>query len=142
MDHSTIETTLKQSIDFSKIDRILDQGVIPVAVQEIRTKQVLILAYANRESIEYTLKHRIAAFWSTSRNKLWIKGEVSGAFLKVREVLINCEQNSLLYLVGLRGQGACHTKDSQGKFRISCFYRRLKDLDNLESIDHFGSGNV
>ena len=135
MDHSSIENTVKQSIDFSKIDRILDQGVIPVVVQEAMTKQILILAYANLDSLKYTLKHKIATFWSTSRNELWIKGRTSDAFLEVKEVLINCEQNSLLYIVNRRDQGACHTKNLQGKFRTSCFYRKLKSINKLEFID-------
>ena len=129
-----IENTVKQSIDFSKIDKVSKQGVVPVVAQEAISKQVLILAYANKEALEYTLKHKIAAFWSTSRNELWIKGETSRIFLDVKEILVNCEQNSLLYLVSSRNQGACHTKDSHGLFRTSCFYRRLKDIRELEFI--------
>ena len=129
-----IEETQKRSLDFGKIDGIVGQGVVPVVVQDIESRQVLILAYANQQALEYTWEHKVAAFWSTSRNALWIKGEVSGVSLEVKEILINCEQNSLLYLVSLRGEGACHTKGPDGKFRLSCFYRRLKNIDELEFL--------
>ena len=134
MKHTNIEDTFVQSLDFGKIDRISGQKIVPVIVQDIKSRQVLILAYANKQSLEYTWKHKIAAFWSTSRNALWIKGKTSGAFLEVKEVLVNCEQNSLLYLVNLKGQGACHTKGPEGKFRMSCFYRKLKNIDELEFL--------
>jgi phosphoribosyl-AMP cyclohydrolase len=69
----------------------------------------------------------VAAFWSTSRDELWVKGATSGDTLELVEVRVNCEQNSLLYLVKPLGQGACHTKGADGQARPSCYYRRIKD---------------
>jgi phosphoribosyl-AMP cyclohydrolase len=67
----------------------------------------------------------VAAFWSTSRDELWVKGATSGDTLQVVEVCVNCEQNSLLYLVRPLGAGACHTKTPDGQTRMSCYYRRI-----------------
>ena len=101
--------------------------MIPVAVQDTESGEVLLIGYANRTALDYTLENRVAAFWSTSRNELWIKGATSGDFLEIVEVRVNCEQNSLLYLVRPKGQGACHTKKKDGKSRLSCYYRRIRD---------------
>jgi phosphoribosyl-AMP cyclohydrolase len=125
---SEIEESLNLDLDFGKIEKIcntLDEiDVIPVAVQDIETKEVLIIAYVNYEALDYTMKNQIAAFWSTSRNQLWIKGESSGNILRVEEIRINCEQNSLLYLVKPK-DGACHTKDKSNRFRKTCYYRKI-----------------
>lgn len=116
-------------LDFDKLKKVAlaDASVIPVAVQDVDSKDVLIIAYVNEAALAYTLEHGIAAFWSTSRNELWIKGATSGDTLKVVEVRVNCEQNSLLYIVKLLGTGACHTRDANGQTRASCYYRRLQD---------------
>jgi phosphoribosyl-AMP cyclohydrolase len=85
-----------------------------------------VVAYANQQALEKTLETGIATFWSTSRNELWIKGATSGDMLKIDEVRVNCEQNSLLYLVRMMGGGVCHTKDAEGKTRPTCYYRVIK----------------
>ena len=72
----------------------------------------------------------MATFWSSSRNELWIKGKTSGDYLEIVEVRVNCEQNSILYRVRPKGQGACHVKDEQGIARKGCYYRRA--LNNKE----------
>jgi phosphoribosyl-AMP cyclohydrolase len=115
-------------LDFEKLHKVgqAREAVLPVAVQDADTKEVLVIAYANETALNYTLKHGIAAFWSTSRDELWVKGATSGDTLQIVEVRVNCEQNSLLYLVKPLGQGACHTKVDD-KARPSCYYRRLKD---------------
>jgi len=105
-----------------------------VAVQDADSKEVLLVAYANEAALAYTLEHGVAAFWSTSREELWIKGATSGDTLALVEVRVNCEQNSLLYLVRPLGQGACHTKGAGGKSRPSCYYRRLQN-GRLEFVD-------
>lgn len=105
-------------------------GLIPVAVQESGTGQILMIASANREAFEYSLKHRKAAFWSTSRKELWIKGMTSGNTLHLDEILVDCDQDALVYKVTLDGDGACHTKGRDGVHRTSCFYRSL----NMNSI--------
>lgn len=80
--------------------------------------QVLILAYANEEALRETRRRRVCVLWSTSRHKLWVKGETSGDYLDLVTVLVNCEQNSLLYLVRPRRTGACHTRDHRGPSHI------------------------
>lgn len=113
-------------LDFDKIQQIVKKvhGVIPVAVQDINTKEVILIAYTNQEGFEKSIQTGIATFWSTSRNELWVKGETSGNTYELKEVYVNCEQNSLLYLVNPKGEGICHTHNSKGKAR-NCFYRRL-----------------
>ena len=116
-------------LDFHKLAKVAQTGVsvLPVVVQDAETREVLILAYANDLALRHSLEHGVAAFWSTSRNELWVKGATSGDTLQLVEVRVNCEQNSLVYLVKPLGKGACHTKDVDGKTRASCYYRRIKD---------------
>ncbi len=112
------------------------QTLIPVVTQDAHTLQVLILAFANQEAFEETIKSGLATFWSRSRKTLWKKGETSGDMLKIEEIRINCEQNSLLYLVTPQGKGACHAKKTDGTPYLSCYYRRLKsDGSGLEIIE-------
>ena len=116
------------TLDFGKLQAI-GRGraaVIPVAVQDADSGEVLIIAYANQEALDYTLRHGVAAFWSTSRDELWVKGATSGDTLELVEARVNCEQNSLLYLVRPLGEGACHTKDADGRARAGCYYRRVE----------------
>lgn len=123
-----IETGGDLLLDFDKIEEVAGgEPVVPVAVQDADTREVLIVAYANEAALRHTLEHGIATFWSTSRNELWIKGATSGDTLEIVEVRVNCEQNSLLYLVRPKGSGACHTKGADGKSRSSCYYRRIVD---------------
>ncbi len=129
---SLLEEGAELTLDFSKLQAIGrgDAAVIPVAVQDFDSKEVLIVAYANQEALAYTLAYGVAAFWSTSRNELWVKGATSGDTLELVDVRVNCEQNSLLYLVRPLGAGACHTKDADGKARASCYYRRIELVAN------------
>ena len=110
------------------------QKLVPVITQDSKTKEALILAFANKEAFEETLKSGYATYWSRSRNELWKKGLTSGDLLRIDEVRINCEQNSLLYLVTPEGKGACHAKDKDGNPYKSCFYRRIKKDRSLEII--------
>ena len=128
-----IEEGSQLEIDFAKLSKIGMNGhmVIPVVVQDATSKEVLIVAYANDEAVAETFKLGEAVLYSTSRNELWHKGATSGDVLKVEEVRINCEQNSLLYLVTPKGQGACHTKDETGKSRSSCYYRTVENNTRL-----------
>lgn len=127
MDAAALEEGRTLALDFEKLRQVAQCGeaVLPVAVQDADTQAVLIIAYVNAEALQYTLTHGVAAFWSTSRNKLWVKGETSGDTLQLVEVRVNCEQNSLVYRVRPLGQGACHTKTAAGRARVSCYYRRL-----------------
>ncbi len=94
-------------------------GLVPVVAQDDATGTVLLLAYMNAEALERTLAEGILVLWSRSRGALWRKGEQSGNVLRLRELRVNCEGNSLLARVALEGAGACH----EG-YR-SCYYRRL-----------------
>jgi phosphoribosyl-AMP cyclohydrolase len=131
-----LEEGRAERLDFTKLAKIAATGqdVLPVVVQDADTGEVLILAYANRQALEHSLRENIATFWSTSRGELWIKGKTSGDTLRLVEARVNCEQNSLLYRVIPEGQGACHTKDSDGHARSSCYYRRLT-ADGLEAAE-------
>ena len=132
---AVLENNTDILIDFDKLAKIAQsqEPVVPVVVQDAVSKEVLILAYANEKALRHTLACGIATFWSTSRNELWIKGKTSGDELAIVEVRVNCEQNSLLYLVTIRGKGSCHVKDVAGQTRAGCYYRRIK-ADQLEFI--------
>ena len=132
-----LEEGRKLQLDFSKLKKVAKCGVevMPAVAQDVNTGEVLIVAYANRQALDYSLEHKVAAFWSTSRNELWIKGATSGEFLDLVEVLVNCEQNSLLYKVKVRNVGACHTKNTQGQPRKGCYYRRINEQGRLDNLD-------
>ena len=131
--HADLEEGTEPTIDFTKLVKIGEgrHQVVPVAVQHAETGEVMIVAYANREALEATLERGEAVFYSTSRQELWHKGATSGDTLAIVEVRVNCEQNSLLYMVRPNGQGACHTRDDTGRSRMSCYYRRLTGPDQL-----------
>lgn len=116
-------------LDFKKLAKVVSTGhdMLPVVVQHAVTKEVLVVAYTNEAAFQHTLSTGVVTFWSSSRNELWIKGKTSGDTLKLREVRVNCEQNSLLYLVEPERGGVCHTKDHHGHTRPTCYYRRLVD---------------
>lgn len=94
------------------------QGLITAVVQEATTREVLMVAWMNRESLELTLKSGFTVFWSRSRQKLWKKGETSGCLQRVREVRADCDADTLLVLVDQTGP-ACHTGSA------SCFFQHL-----------------
>jgi len=98
----TNEDLLKK-LDFKK-----GNGLIPVVVQDATSKKVLMLAYANEEALEKTLKTGFAHYWSRSRQKLWMKGETSGHTQKIKRVVADCDYDTLLYVVEQKGP-ACHT---------------------------------
>ena len=94
-------------------------GLIPAIVQDTETKEVLMLAYMNRQSWEATLQTGKATYWSRSRQELWVKGEISGHFQLLQAVFIDCDNDSILLQVKQLGGAACHTGYK------SCFYRKL-----------------
>ncbi len=136
-DHTELEEGTALTLDFTKLTKIGGDGhqVVPVAVQDADTGEVLIVAYANHEALEATLERGEAVFYSTSRNEIWHKGATSGDTLAIVDVLVNCEQNSLLYRVRPNGQGACHTKDEAGKARAGCYYRTITSPSTLSHAD-------
>ena len=121
-----IEEGTEVQLDFEKLSRVARTGhsVIPAAVQDVDSKAVLLIGYVNKQALQHALEHRVATFWSTSRNELWIKGATSGDMLDLIDVRVNCEQNSLLYLVRLKGEGTCHTKVND-RSRYGCYYRSI-----------------
>jgi phosphoribosyl-AMP cyclohydrolase len=94
-------------------------GLIPAVVQQHDTREVLMVAYMNRESLIETVESGKTWFWSRSRKKYWMKGESSGHTQDVVEILYDCDADCLLVLVNQNGPGACHTNER------TCFYRRL-----------------
>jgi phosphoribosyl-AMP cyclohydrolase len=101
-------------------------GLVPVVVQDYTSGEVLMLAFMNRQAWEETLRTRRATYWSRSRNELWVKGEQSGNLQEVREVYVDCDEDTILLKVIQQG-GACHTGHR------SCFYRRLEG-DELKEV--------
>ncbi len=93
-------------------------GLVPAVVQDDQTRQVLMLAYMNADSLAKTLETGVAHFWSRRRQKLWMKGETSGNTQRVREIKYDCDGDTILLLVNPAGP-ACHTG------QVSCFYRSL-----------------
>ena len=128
-----LEEGSRLRLDFAKLDGVA--GVIPCAVQDADTREVILIAYVNDEALRRAVESRSAVFWSTSRNELWEKGRTSGETFDLLEVRVNCEQNSLLYVVRPRRGGICHTKNAAGEPR-NCYYRRLDfETWRLENLD-------
>ena len=95
-----LEEGRELQLDFDKLAKVIAQcpKAIPVAVQDADSRELILVAYTNEEALRESIKTRIATFWSTSRNALWIKGETSGNYYELLDVFVNCEQNSLLIL--------------------------------------------
>ena len=125
------EYTRELLLDFGPDGRTL----LPVVTQDARTRDVLILAFVNREAFEETRRSGFATYWSRSRNELWKKGLTSGDMLRVEEIRVNCEQNSLVYLVTPQGKGACHAKQADGSPHKSCYYRRIEPDGTLVPVE-------
>lgn len=124
-------------LDFGKLKKAAAAcpDIVPVAVQNADTGEVILVAYANEQALRAAVARRRAVFWSTSRNELWEKGATSGDSFDLLEVRVNCEQNSLLYRVRPRRAGICHTRNAAGEPR-NCFYRRLDfESGKLEHLD-------
>lgn len=133
MDHHDLENGNELSLDFKKLAKVASCGedLLPAVAQDADTGEVLIVGYANELAFNTSLKEGMATFWSSSRNELWIKGKTSGDYLEIVEVRVNCEQNSVLYLVRPKGQGACHVKDENGIARKGCYYRAISKEGTL-----------
>ncbi len=103
-------------LDFSKLD-----GLLPAIAQDYETGEVLMLAFMNEEAWESTLSTGRATYYSRSRQKLWIKGETSGHVQMVKEIRIDCDNDTVLLKVKQVGDAACHTGYQ------SCFYRKIEN---------------
>ncbi len=124
-------------LDFSKIASISATApdVIPVAVQHADTREIILVAYTNEYALKTSIEKRTLVLWSTSRNELWEKGASSGETCELLEIRVNCEQNSMVYVVRPRRGNICHTKNAAGEPR-HCYYRRLNfDSMQLENLD-------
>ena len=128
-----IEETDKLMLDWNKI-RGMSGGnkVIPVAVQNSITMEVILIAYTNEEAFLETVKKKKLVLWSTSRNKLWFKGAGSGNTFTVDRIFVNCEQNSLVYRVTPDKGNICHT--SYKGVPNNCYYREL-DINTMKLIN-------
>lgn len=104
-------------IDEIKFD---EKGLVPAVIQDADDDSVLMVAYMNRESLEKTLETGKTWFFSRSRNSLWNKGETSGHFQEVKEILVDCDMDTLLIKVSQTG-AACHTGNR------TCFYRKAEN---------------
>lgn len=102
-----------EQVDFEKCN-----GLVPAIVQDYETKDVLMLAYMSKESLKKTLEGDTTWFYSRSRKELWNKGATSGHFQYVKEIKIDCDNDTILILVSQTG-AACHTGNK------TCFYRDL-----------------
>jgi phosphoribosyl-AMP cyclohydrolase len=116
----TNDKTIEEGSSFTpKFD---SNGLIPVIAQDSKTGQVLMFAYMNREALDQTIKTGKATYYSRSRKKLWTKGEQSGHFQKVDQLLIDCDQDCVLLKVTVDA-GQCHVGYK------SCFYRAVNKSD-------------
>lgn len=110
--------------DFAK-----GNGLVPAIAQDWRTGRVLMLAYINREAWQETIKSGFAVYYSRSRSQLWRKGEQSGNRQKVKEILLDCDSDTVLFKIEQIGGAACHTGHE------SCFFRRLTAEGGVEETD-------
>jgi phosphoribosyl-AMP cyclohydrolase len=97
-----------------------EQGLIPAIIQDVNNNDVLMFAYMNKTSLRRTVETGRTHFWSRSRQKYWMKGETSGNVQLVKEILYDCDEDTLLVKVEQAGAGACHTG------RRTCFYRNIE----------------
>ena len=102
-----------------KVDFKKGGGLVPVIVQDVKTKDVLMLAYMNEISLKTTMETGLATYFSRSRNSLWVKGETSGHYQYVKDIRIDCDEDTILLIVEQEG-AACHTGHK------SCFYRNME----------------
>ncbi|MBI4443876.1 MAG: phosphoribosyl-AMP cyclohydrolase [Acidobacteria bacterium] len=102
-----------------KFDKL--NGLLPAVVQDAASGKVLMVGYMNAEALEKTLATGQVTFFSRSRNRLWVKGESSGHVLKLRDVLVDCDEDALVVVAEQLGPGTCH------RGYRSCFYRRVQD---------------
>ena len=112
-------------IDFSDF-KLLDNGLIPVVVQDYRTNEVLMVAYMNEDSYKMTIDTGKMTYYSRSRKKLWLKGETSGHFQYVKSLMIDCDNDTILAKVRQIG-AACHTGNR------SCFFKELAKKDYVST---------
>jgi len=102
-------------LDFNKLD-----GLVPVVVQQADTNAVLMVGFMNEDAYNHTLETRYVYFWSRTRQALWMKGETSGNKLKVKELLVDCDNDTILAKVKIEGDGVCCHTGAE-----SCFFAKI-----------------
>ncbi len=104
-----------------------EKGLIPVIAQDFKTGEIRMLAYANEEAIRKTIETGYAHYFSRSKKKIWKKGETSGEFQRVREIRVDCDGDSIVYIVNQDKNRACHTGNR------NCFFRNIegKEIDDV-----------
>ncbi|MBN2341505.1 MAG: phosphoribosyl-AMP cyclohydrolase [Deltaproteobacteria bacterium] len=107
----------------------LGNGLLPAIVQDYETGKVLMVAFMNQESFDMTVKTKKATYYSRSRDQLWVKGESSGNIQEVKEIYVDCDEDTVLVKVNQIGDAACH------KGYNSCFFRKLNDDGELEVVE-------
>ncbi len=105
-----------EKLNFSK-----GNGLLPAIAQDYESNEVLMMAYISEESWQKTLETGKATYWSRSRNQLWIKGESSGHYQVIKDILVDCDEDTVIFKVEQLGKAACH------KGYKSCFFRRVQE---------------
>jgi phosphoribosyl-AMP cyclohydrolase len=127
-DSSDSEKEPKDETSMPTLQFAKGNGLLPAIVQDFETKEVLMLAYINDLAWEKTLKTGKAHYWSRSRDKLWLKGETSGHQQLIKKILVDCDNDTVIYQVEQLGGAACHTGHR------SCFFRQVSEA-GLETLD-------
>lgn len=104
------------NIDFAK-----SGGLVPVIIQDISDNEVLMLGYMNEEALNMTLESGLVHYWSRSKKRIWQKGETSGHVQHVKEIRLDCDNDTLLVRVVQKGDAACHEGYK------SCFFRKIEN---------------
>lgn len=102
-----------------KIDFRKSNGIIPAIIQEDKSGDVLMLGYMNNEALQETLKTGWVTFWSRSKKRLWMKGEQSGNRLKIKDIFVDCDEDTILIKAELVGTNVCHTGSK------TCFFKEV-----------------
>jgi phosphoribosyl-AMP cyclohydrolase len=131
------EDVLNEEVGMLTLQFDKGNGLLPAIVQDYETKEVLMLAYINDLAWKKTLETGKAHYWSRSRNKLWLKGETSGHIQIIREIFVDCDEDTVVYQVEQLGGAACHTGHR------SCFFRKVSE-GKFETFDKpvFDPGEV
>lgn len=119
------ETIEEESVFAPKFDA---NGLIPVVAMDHKTREPLMLAYMNEQSLKMTIEIGEAVYYSRSRQEIWHKGATSGHTQKVTEMLTDCDQDAIILYVDQAGSGACHTG------RGSCFYRKIAHTSSTPTV--------
>jgi phosphoribosyl-AMP cyclohydrolase len=114
---------MKLELDFEKTG-----GLLPAIAQDVRSGEILMLAYMNRDAWQRTLETGVATYFSRSRQKLWVKGDTSGHRQIVREIRVDCDDDTILLKVEQRGDAACHTGHR------SCFHKKVGSDGSVEIV--------